>query len=215
MYGQTGIVFTPVATLQVDRKLTVGWQYVPADQAHLKYSQKNDLGENVYYARLGFLPWAEASIRLVHPDKVKNGDYGIGDRSIFLKFQALREKKFFPAIAIGVYDPFGTRLLPASYVVATKSFPISTSYLIQATTGYGLELFEGDNYLISGLLLGCQILPVRPPTAYWPQWTAGVEYNEKHVNMSAGILLFSIVQINAYLIELQDLSLSVSASIGL
>ena len=77
IYGQTGIVYTPVAALQADRKLTFGWQYIPAGQTHLKYSQKNDLGENVYYARLGFLPWAEASIRLVHPNKVKNGGYGI------------------------------------------------------------------------------------------------------------------------------------------
>lgn len=215
LYGQTGIVVTPVAHLQADRKLTLGWQAVPAGQAHLNFSRKNRVGEKVYYARLGFLPWAEASIRLVHPDKVKNGDYGIGDRSIFVKFRALKERKYLPAVAVAVYDPIGTRLLPATCLIATKSFSVSTRRVIQATSGYGFEWFGDEDYLLSGLWAGCQILPQHLPTSWWPQWSAGVEYHRQQINVRAGLFIRSLVQVNAYLIDLRDLSLSVSASIDL
>lgn len=215
LYGQTGIVTTPNAGLQQDGKLTVGWQAIPAAQAHLEFSRKNNVGEKVYFARLGFLPWAEASIRLVHPNNAKNGSYGIGDRSIFLKFRALKERKYWPALAIGVYDPIGTKLLPASYMVASKSFSISERWMVQATSGYGFEFFKDVEYLVSGFWAGCQILPSRPPASLWPQWTAGAEIHMNKINLQAGLTAFSILQVNAYLLDLQDLALSVSASIRL
>lgn len=215
IYGHTGIVTTPVAYLQADRKITFGWQVIPADQAHLEYSQKNGVGEQVYFARIGFLPWVEASIRLVHPNDARSGSYGIGDRSIFLKFRILNERMYWPALAIGVYDPIGTKLLPASYVVASKSFPISGRWLVNATSGYGFELFDDVEYLVSGFWAGCQILPAGPSTSLWPQWTAGVETHMNRVNLQAGIIAFSIIQFNAYLLDLRDISFGVSASLGL
>lgn len=215
MYGQTGIVMTPVATLQTDRQLTFGWQFVPARQAHLEYSQKNGVGEQVYFARLGFLPWAEASIRLVHPDQARNGSYGIGDRSIFVKLRALREKKYRPALAVAIYDPIGTRLLPATCLLATKSFPLTSKRVIQVTSGYGGEWFGDEDYLVSGFWAGCQFLPAYVSHSWWPQWSAGMEFHRQQLNVSAGLNIRSLVRINAYLIDLRDLSVSVSASIGL
>lgn len=215
LYGQTGIVTTPVAVIQVDRKMTFGWQSIPAGQAHLGYSQKNNVGEKVYFARIGFLPWAEASIRLVHPDNAKNGSYGIGDRSIFVKFRALKERKYRPAVAVAVYDPIGTRLLPATCLIASKSLSVTSKRMIMATSGYGFEWFGEEDYLVRGFYAGCQVLPARVPVSWWPQWSAGVEYHMQQVNLCAGLNIHSIVQINAYLIDLRDLSLSISASISL
>ncbi len=215
LYGQTGIVVSPVAYLQPDQKITVGAQFVPAPQAHLGYSKKNNVGEKVFFARIGFLPWAEASIRLVHPEKAKKGSYGIGDRSVFLKFRLLKEHLHLPAIAVGVYDPIGTRLLPASFVVASKSFHVMPGRVLQASTGYGVELFKDDDYLIKGFFAGCQYLPAHPPASLWPQWSAGAEYQQRTFNFTVGLHAFSFLQLNVYFMEFRNFALSASGSIML
>lgn len=215
LYGQKGIVFTPGTELQTDRYFTFGGQYIPASQAHLKFSQKRGFGEYVPYIRIGFLPWAEASIRLVYPEKASNGEYGIGDRSIFLKFRVLSERKYVPAIAIGAYDPIGTKLLPASFIVASKSVNIWTNRSLRATVGYGATLFGDAQYLVEGVWAGCQLLPASDINPHWFQWSVGGECHRRQINVTAGLVLFSIVQINAYLMDMKDVSVNLSASFRL
>ncbi len=46
------------------------------------------------------------------------GDYK--DKAVDIKYQLLPEGKYYPAVAIGIMDPQGTRIYPAQYLVASK-----------------------------------------------------------------------------------------------
>lgn len=214
LYGQTGIAVSPTAEVQTDRLLTGGWQMVPSGHAHLEYSRRNKVGEHVFFARLGFLPRLEASIRLTHP-MVPKGEYGIGDRSIFLKFQALREKRFLPALSVGVYDPMGTKLLPAVYAVASKSFAMPFNRVVRTSIGYGARVLGDVNYLLEGFWVGAQYLPAGPAKGLWPQWGAGAEYSNGNLNLSATLQAFSFLQVNAWLLDLRGVAVGVTASVEL
>ena len=214
LYGQTGVAITPVATVQTDRRLTGGWQYIPARQAHLEYSRDHGVGENAYFLRLGFLPWAEVSLRLVHPERA-GADYGIGDRSIFAKVQVLRETDQRPALAIGIHDPFGTQLLPASYLVTGKGFHLWKQQMINLQAGYGFRLYGEQDYLIEGFFGSVRLLPDRPATGWWPQWMAGVEFHRQQINLTAGITLFRYFQVQGYLLDGRDFGVGVSGQVDL
>ena len=48
-------------------------------------------------------------------------DYGnYKDKAIDLKYQFLPEGKWWPALAVGLMDPHGTRIYPSQYVVMSK-----------------------------------------------------------------------------------------------
>jgi hypothetical protein len=54
------------------------------------------------------------------------------DKAIDLKYRALPEGKWWPAVAVGIMDPHGTRVYPAQYVVASKQV-----YPFDFTIGFG------------------------------------------------------------------------------
>jgi hypothetical protein len=214
LYGQTGIAVTPTAYLLADRHLVTGWQHIPAAFAHLRDSRRRGVGEQVFFASIGFLPFAETSIRLVHPDKLK-GKYGIGDRSLFLKVGLFKETAKRPAIALGIYDPIGTRLLPATYVVASKSFALLPYHHLMLTTGYGADFPKNEDYLVRGWWVGGQIASAGPPSKWWPRYMAGAEYHRGQFNLSAGLHAFSFLQVNAWLLDFNHFAFGLSGSIRL
>lgn len=214
LYGQTGIAVTPTAYLQPDRQFAAGWQQIPAGVAHLETSRRKGVGEQVFFASLGFLPWAEVSMRLVHPDNLK-GQFGIGDRSLFLKLGVLRESAKRPAVAIGIYDPIGTRLLPATYIVTSKSFPILPAFDLVVNAGYGVPFPHSEEFLVEGFWASTQITSSAPPARWWPQWSAGAEFHQGQVNFSAGLVAFSSFQLNAWLLDFNHFAFGLSGSIRL
>ena len=54
------------------------------------------------------------------------------DKALDLKYQVLTEGKWWPAVAIGIMDPQGTRVYPAQYLVASKQI-----YPFDFTVGFG------------------------------------------------------------------------------
>ncbi len=54
------------------------------------------------------------------------------DKTIDLKYRILGESKYFPAVAIGIMDPHGTRVFSSQYVVASKQI-----YPFDFTLGFG------------------------------------------------------------------------------
>lgn len=213
LYGQTGIVHIPVAGLQLDRELTLGGQYIPSGLAHLRYAQKEQVGEYTVFARLGFLPWAEVSIRLVHPER---RDFGIGDRSIFLKINALRERQWVPALSVGIYDPMGTQLLPASFVVASKTISAGHYLSVRATAGYGGKWVGGrEDYLILGWFGGAEVGPLHPPQGWWPSWSVGSEIHDSRINLVGRLSLRSFLRAQVFLADFRHLAGGISGTIRL
>jgi hypothetical protein len=58
------------------------------------------------------------------------GDYK--DKAIDLKVQFYPEGKYMPALALGIMDPYGTRIYPSQYIAASKQI-----YPFDFTIGYG------------------------------------------------------------------------------
>jgi hypothetical protein len=54
------------------------------------------------------------------------------DKAIDLKYQLIPEGKYLPALAVGVMDPYGDRLYPGQYLVASKQI-----YPFDFTLGFG------------------------------------------------------------------------------
>ncbi len=67
------------------------------------------------------------------------------DKSVDLKFQFIPEGKYVPALAVGIMDPSGTRLLASQYIVTSKQiFPFDF------TLGLGNGRFGAKPLLASG-----------------------------------------------------------------
>lgn len=63
----------------------------------------------------------------------QNAGYGYyKDKAIDFKYQFLKESKYLPALALGINDPFGTRLYPSQYIAASKEI-----YPFDFTLGFG------------------------------------------------------------------------------
>jgi hypothetical protein len=63
---------------------------------------------------------------------IENNYGNYKDKSINLKYRAIPEGKWWPAVAIGIRDPHGTRVYPAQYIVASKQI-----YPFDFTIGFG------------------------------------------------------------------------------
>jgi hypothetical protein len=82
------------------------------------------------------------------------------DKSVDLKYQFLSEGKYTPAIALGIMDPSGTRLLASQYFAASKQI-----YPFDFTIGLGNGWFGKEPLLSSGD--GVDIELFKNPRKWW------------------------------------------------
>jgi len=121
----TGLMEIPTARTLQDGKLRFGFAHA--------------YPYNWYGVAMGVFPGLEAGARVTEIRNVV-GQYFTHrkDRSFDLKYQILEESKRFPAVAIGVMDPLGTRLYPAEYLVFSRQiFPLDI------TLGLGHNRLKG------------------------------------------------------------------------
>jgi hypothetical protein len=89
-----------------------------------------------YYIGVTPLPGLEIFGRFTRIEGLKSplgkGYGNVKDRSFELKYQFIPEGKYNPALAIGIMDPYGTRLYPSQYIVASKQI-----YPFDFTLGLG------------------------------------------------------------------------------
>ncbi len=97
---------------------------------------------------------------------MEKGDFqGYGnnkDKSADLKFQFIPEGKYVPALAVGIMDPSGTRLLASQYIVASKQI-----YPFDFTLGLGNGRFGDQPLLPSGK--GVEIELFSDPKQWWEE----------------------------------------------
>jgi hypothetical protein len=97
-------------------------------------------------------------------DEVEQGDFeGYGnnkDKSVDFKYRFLPEGKYLPALAVGIMDPSGTRLLASQYLVASKQiFPFDF------TVGLGNGRFGEQPLEASGK--GVEVELFTDPKQWW------------------------------------------------
>lgn len=126
-----------------------------------------------YYGSVGIFRRLEISGRVTEVIDVPGPSGDFKDKAVDLKLQILRENKYFPAVAIAVLDPHGTRVYSSQAIVASKQiYPFDfTLGLGNGRLGgnplqsegeeFGLELFTrpGDWWNDSRLFGGIQFAP--------------------------------------------------------
>ncbi len=145
-WGETGLMETPTARVIEPGKYRVGLSQVDP----YRY----------YYGTVSPLQGLEINGRVTEIIGIQEdltdsnwNNYGnYKDKAFDLKYQFIREGKYWPAIALGIMDPHGTRLYSGQYLVASKQiFPFD--FTIGAGNGrlgrqplpakeFGVEIFS-------------------------------------------------------------------------
>lgn len=121
-YGMTGLIDMPSAQVQPDGEvgITVG-SFGGNIRTTLSFQITPRLSGAFRYA--AFLDWNS------------NGFDTYFDRSFDLKYQVLRERRWLPAVAIGLQDFVGTGVLAGEYIVATKT--LAPGLFVTGGLGWG------------------------------------------------------------------------------
>jgi hypothetical protein len=120
-WGGTGIIEIPTARVM--------------KEGHYRFGAAQAEPYRYYYGALSPLPGLEIDGRLTEVLGVPALLAGYGndkDKSIDLKYQFVREGKWWPALAMGIMDPHGTRRFSAQYITASKQI-----YPFDFTIGFG------------------------------------------------------------------------------
>jgi len=132
-----------------------------------------------YFGVISVLPGLEIDGRVTEildtSEETEVGDFeGYGnnkDKSVDFKYQFVSEGKYRPAVALGIMDPSGTRLLASQYLVASKQV-----YPFDFTVGLGNGRFGERPLDASGK--GVEIEMFSDPGQWWEDARvfAGIEF---------------------------------------
>jgi len=130
--GPTGLINMPDARFNPDGTLRFGMAYA---QPYIDLS-----------ANATLLPWLETNLAVIRIDGIaplagpefQEGYGAYKDKNAGLKVRLIAENGWWPSVAIGAQDPFGTSLFPRRFAAATKTFGDT-----QVTLGYGSQLING------------------------------------------------------------------------
>ena len=121
-WGGTGLMEIPTARIMRENSYRIGFSQIKPYE--------------YYYGAVSPLKGLEIDGRITEVLGVQgldDPDYGnYKDKAVDLKFQFLRETKYLPALAIGIMDPYGTRVYPSQYIVASRQI-----YPFDFTLGFG------------------------------------------------------------------------------
>lgn len=200
--GVPGYVRVPAATFNEDGTLFFGSSFLP--QKYLDYTH-NNYDALAVYCSVTFLSFVEVDLRVTRILGLPEGSNHVVDRVPTVRFRILKEKKWVPAVTIGLHDVITSleggeaRHFGASYLVVTKNFHIPKWYFnIEATAGYGLSSFIWKNNELMGPF---GALAFRYDKAPWLSLMFDYDGETpnaglrvvcfKHLNIMAGFLGFS------------------------
>lgn len=178
--GISGLLNVPSAIMNADGTFIAGGNYLPKiNQPVFGYNTGN------YYFNLTFLPFLEVSYKLTLLQTSENINQ---DRSASFKLQVVKERPYFPAVAIGVHDVHttsignGNQFFEANYFVLSKGLALGKGSM-GLTVGYGTDLIMKKSQFV-GLFGGCSFSP-----AYLNQLKLIGEYDCHGINLGGSILI--------------------------
>lgn len=228
--GKPGLIYVPSATETKEGNFQFGVHYNPIDYG-FRFNKKNS--ENIYFINATIVPRLEVNINLLRINKEKiNGQKGIGDRQIDLKYLILKEKKYQPALALIISAPFGIdNSLTTNAIVATKTFKLSSRLSAEVTAGLGSPYYierdnsEKDNY---NIFQDLKFREKKELPYYYLSGPIGginfryekkaglmVEWDSKHINIGAYGTLFKKWTIQAGVINFDQITFGTSYALNL
>lgn len=160
LFAYSGYLTTPSAYIK-DGRLSFHYSYLPQDVS-VYYRGVSD--NRIFSVSLGFFPFMECYFSVYVAPSIKwIYNYGsIKTRSPGVKFKILNEKKYVPAIALGVFDPniekvgahFSSENISSTFLVLSKKFPFRQS---SVSIGYGVNSLRGRWARLEGVFGGINI----------------------------------------------------------
>jgi len=206
--GIPGLIYTPSAYTADWGEVQLGYTHF-SQRASLSY-EAGTAPERSFLASIVFLPAVELSLKVTRPysNLVKNfvsgpRYYGIGDRSISLRVQLLKEKKNRPAILVGIQD-LGTAsaFFKTNYIVLSKKMMLK-QVALSTTLGYGRPIGEARAIFLNGPFGGIQ--------AEWKGLSGLIEYDTERINLGLTYKMKNRLAIQLGLINGQYFIISISS----
>jgi len=156
--GVPGYVRIPSATFNKDGTMWFGTSFLP--RQHLPYSNYR-YDALAAYVGVTFLSFIEIDLRVTRQLNIPEGWHHVVDRVPSVRFRILKERKWVPALAVGLHDIItslesgAARHFGASYLVLSKNFHIKPLQLnMEATGGWGAKKFIWKNNEFIGFFGG-------------------------------------------------------------
>ena len=182
--GTTGLVTIPTARMQQDGSLSFGISYFDKKNQQYFEGTKN-IG--AAYINLTFLPFLELVFRANRP-LYYHSTYTV-DRFPMLRLRLVNEKKYLPAIVVGIHDfasteSRGTVYFNATYLVLSKKMADFDFHF-----GYAPRIMKAHYYQFDGPFGGLAYTLHKAVNLY-------AEYDSKYVNAGFQCLFLKHFAIN-------------------
>ena len=188
--GTSGLIHIPSARMLEDGQLVLGAAYIPTGYFSRTYNPnreniKINPGLNTYIT-YGILPFVEVMFRYTHELNmpVNIGTRYFPDRMFGFRVRLLNEKKYSPALVIGLQDAsailadtcFGCSNYSATYLVSSKNF-LTDFGNIDISIGYAFDLLELKSKDYKGVFGGAMFTP-----NFYDLISFSIEHNSKGIN---------------------------------
>ena len=199
--GSTGLLNVPSAEMQKDGTFLFGSNYLPENFTPERFNY--DTGN--YYLNLTFLPFMEVTYRCTLFKSGHSGGYTEQYRTFGLRLQALKEKKYRPAIVIGANDLYSherddiNKYFSSYYLVASKNLKLKAC-TIGVTIGNGINSSKtSEDALVQNLFGGVSVTP-----SCLQQVSFIAEYDSNTLNVGATALLFKHLYLHAFVHDFEN-----------
>ena len=191
--GTSGLIHIPSARMLEDGQLVLGAAYIPKPYFQ-RYNRRFNPGLNTYIT-LGFFPFIEVMFRYTHELNVPVNPETkyFPDRMFTIRGRLLKEKKYLPAIVLGLQDAsaiFGDTCLNCSnysaiYFVGSKN--IESDYgNFDLSIGYAFDYKELKAKDYKGVFGGVSFSP-----KFYENASFLFEHNSKGFNTGISLNVFS------------------------
>ena len=191
--GTSGLIHIPSARMLEDGQLVLGAAYIPKPYFQ-RYERRLNPGLNTYIT-YGILPFVEVMFRYTHelniPVNVETQYFP--DRMLGFRARLLTEKKYLPAIVLGLQDAsaiFGDTCLncsnyTATYFVGSKNFKTKFGDF-DISLGYAFDFLELEAKDYKGVFGGISFSPNFNKNA-----SILFEHNSKGINTGINMIVLS------------------------
>jgi hypothetical protein len=207
--GTNGLFKIPSAVIAPDGESYIGASFYPKGYYEL-YNAGDQFTGMPTFITLSLYDRVEFMFRYTHQlgHEVNPQTRYFPDRMFTVRYNALKEGKYHPAITIGLHDVSealgGTTATPwflSTYLVASKSFQ-SESFTVSPTIGYAYDLFGASRPMIfDGLFAGIELTP-----KLFPYITAVAEYDTSNFNVALKTTVLGHLHFAVGLLDMQALS---------
>tara|TARA_B100001063_G_C16713324_1_gene529288 strand:+ start:255 stop:962 length:708 start_codon:yes stop_codon:yes gene_type:complete len=191
--GTSGLIHIPSARMLEDGQLVLGAAYIPKPYFQ-RYNRRINPGLNTYIT-VGFLPFLEVMFRYTHELNVpvNTETRYFPDRMFTIRGRLLKEKKYLPAIVLGLQDAtaiLGNTLLAATnysaiYFVGSKNIK-SDFGNFDLSVGSAFDYKELKTKDYKGVFGGVSFTP-----SFYHDLSILFEYNSNGINTGFKLNLIS------------------------